>query len=98
MATLHDARKTIQNGIFVFKLKKTVSQKEKKRIEKNQVGCFFEKMGFSHPWLSFNPFLWFFLDRTIWKKSRDYQLDWVRSAHLEYSSLELKNVRSAVFE
>jgi len=32
--------------------------------------------------LSFNPFLWFSLDRTIWKKSRHCQFDWVCAAHL----------------
>jgi len=30
-----------------------------------------------YPKLSFQPFLWFFLDRTIWKKSRHYQFYWV---------------------
>jgi len=40
----------------------------------------FKKEGFSQPWLviiitSFNPFLWFSLDRTIWNTSRHYQFD-----------------------
>ena len=36
--------------------------------------------------MSFNPFLWFFLDRTIWNKSRHYQFGWVCPAHLEHKS------------
>jgi len=43
----------------------------------------------------FHSFLWFSLDSMIWKKSRHYQFDWVCAAHLEYSSLVLKNVRIA---
>jgi len=35
----------------------------------------------------------FLLDRTIWKKSRHYQFDWVRAAHLENRSLVLKKVK-----
>jgi len=45
------------------------------------------------PKLSFNLYLWFSLDSTIWKKSRHYQFDWVRAAHIQYRSLVLKNVR-----
>jgi len=41
----------------------------------------------------FQSFFVISLDRTIWKKSRHYQLDWLRSTHLEYRFLVLKNVR-----
>jgi len=40
----------------------------------------------------------FSLARTIWKKSRHYQFDWVFAAHLEYRPLVLKNVRLLAFE
>jgi len=38
-------------------------------------------------------FLCFSLDRTIWKKSRHCQFDWVCAAHIEYRFVVLKNVR-----
>ena len=81
MLILHDAMKIFENGVFVTK----------KKDLKEQV--FFQKKEFSQPWLSVNPFLQFSLDRTIWNKSRHYQFDWVRAAHLEYRSLVMKKLR-----
>jgi len=53
MVMLHDAIKTIQNGVFVFflKSKNLFFQKKQKhpdleRNEKTQVGCFFFKLVF----------------------------------------------------
>jgi len=40
------------------------------------VGWVYLKNGF-FSWLSFNSFLKFSLDRTIWNKSRHYQFDWI---------------------
>ena len=58
MVILHDAIKTIQNGIFVFFIKeqKPVSFQKSKNIRiKKQVGCFFKTTDFSQSWLPFNP-------------------------------------------
>jgi len=79
---LYDAIKTIQNVVFVFFYKKQNLfrlKKNQKRIKKTKK----KKPGFSQPWLSFNPFLWFSLDHTIWSKSRHCQFDWVCATHLE---------------
>ena len=97
MVILYDAIQTIQNSVFVFFLKKeqrpvSFQKKKKKRIKKT-CELFFFKLGFFQPWLSFNPFLWFSLDRTIWNKSRHYQFDWVCAPHLKYRSLVLKKLR-----
>ena len=87
MVILHDATKTIQNGVFVLSKKnnKNLFLLKKTGLNK-QVDWILKKTGFSQPWLlSFNPFLQFSLDRTIWNKSRHYQFVWVCAPHLEYS-------------
>jgi len=48
--------------------------------------------------ISFKPFLLFSLDRTVWIKSRHYQLDWVCAAYLEYRPLALKMWKLLAFE
>jgi len=98
MVTLHDAIKTIQNGVFVFfsKEHKPVSLKKNKKTDlKNR--RLFQKLFFLKPnYLSI--FFVISLDRTIWNKSRHYQFDWVRAAHLEYMSLVMKKLRIDSFE
>ena len=88
MLILLDAIRTIENGGFVFFLKKgqklvSFQKKQKNEFKENQEGCLKKKTFFSRPWISFNPFLWFSLDRTIWNTSRHYQFDWGCAAHLE---------------
>jgi len=65
MEILHDAVKIIQNGVFVFLLKKEQKSVYIWKIQrscfffKKQVGCFFwKKTGFSQP-------CWFF--ETFWQ-------------------------------
>jgi len=100
MVILHDAIKTIQNRVFAFFSKTRTkdyffSKKQKNGFKKNKkpLWIVFLKPGFFQTWLSFNPFLWFSLDRTIWNKSRHYQFDWMGAAHLKYRSLALKKQR-----
>ena len=78
---LHDAIKTIPNGVlflkknknlFLFKKNKTTGIKKSKKTRRV---VFFKKTGFSQPWLSFNLFLKFSFDRTIWNKPCHYQFD-----------------------
>jgi len=86
MMILYHAIKTIQNRVFViFKNKLLLLFNETQKMDyKKQQGCFcWKKTGFSQPWLSFNSFLWFSFDRTVWNKSRHYQFDWVCAAHLD---------------
>jgi len=71
MATLHDARKTIQNGIFVFKLKKNCFSKRKKTNWKEPGGLFFRKNGFFSPLIIFQSFFVIFpwshdLEKVTW--------------------------------
>jgi len=52
MVTLHDAIKTIQNGVFVLFQKRTKTcffPKETKNAFKKQVGCFKKKRVFLNP-------------------------------------------------
>ena len=52
MVILHDAIKTIRNGVFVFfkKEQKPASFQKNKNIRiKTQVGCFFKKRVFLNP-------------------------------------------------
>jgi len=98
MVILHDAIKTTQNGVLVFKKKerKTVSfQKNKpKNWMKKTGGLFFSKKHFFFSTLIvFQSFLWFSLDRPIWNKSRHYQFDLVCAAHLECRFLVMKKLR-----
>jgi len=61
-----------------------LKQPQKNEFEENRrVGIFLKKTGFSQPWLSFNPFLWFSLDRTIWNNWCHYQFDWACAVDLE---------------
>jgi len=72
--------------VFLKKEHKPVSfqKKQKIRIWKKQEGWnFWKKSFFCQPWLSFNPFLWFSLDRTIWNNWRHYQFDWVCAVRRE---------------
>ena len=88
MVILHDAIKTIQNGVFVFFFKNS----KKNRIKK-QAGCFFLKNGFFSTLIVFQSFLWFSLHRTIWNKWRQYQFDWVWAAYSEYRPLVMKKLK-----
>jgi len=100
MVILHDAIKTIHNGNFVFFweqkavsfLNKTKISELKKTKKAGWV-IFFKKRVFLNPDCLSILYMWFSLDRTIWNKSRHYQFVWVCTAHLEYRSLVLKNVR-----
>jgi len=76
-------------GIFVLFLKK----KTKNGFEKTGGLFFWKNWIFSTLIISFNPFLQFSLDHTIWNKSHHYQFDWLRAAHLEYRSLVMKKLR-----
>ena len=97
MVILHDAIKTIQNSVLCFFIKRTkacfVSKKPKKRIKKQKTCELFFFNPFFQLSLSFNPFLWFSLDRTIWNKSCHYQFHWVCATHLKCRSLVLKKLR-----
>jgi len=98
MVMLHDAMKTIQNNVFVYFSKKRTKtcfflKTQKNGLKKQKTCEFFFKLVVLHPGWSFNPFLWFSLDRTIWNKSRHYQFDWVCAAHLKCTSLVLKKLR-----
>ena len=73
--------------VFFQRTKPISFQKNKKPVLK-------KIQGFSQPWLFFNPFLWFSLDRTIWSKSRHYQFGRVCAAHLEWKSLVMKKLRT----
>jgi len=76
MAILHDAIKTLQNGVFVFRTKTRFFSKNPKYPDlKKRAGLFFLKRRFFSNMLIFNHFLWFSLDRTIWNKSRHYHFD-----------------------
>ena len=99
MVILHDAIKTIQNGVWFFwKEQKPVSLKKQKHLdfEKNKKTRWVE---FKKTRVFLNPghlsilFFWFCLDRTIRNKSHYYQFAWVCAAHLEHKSLILKKLR-----
>ena len=88
MVILHNAIKTIQNGVFMFfeKRMKTCffkKKKQKRDFEKTGGLEFFENTGFLSTLTIFQSFLWFSLDRTIWNNWRHYQFDWACAVHLE---------------
>jgi len=61
MVILHNAIKTIQNGVFMFfeKRMKTCFFKKKTKhatLKKQEGWNFLKTPGFYQPWLSFNPF------------------------------------------
>jgi len=73
-------------NLFLFKKTKDGLKNKKKTV---RVVCF-QKNGFSQPWLRYlSIFLWFSFDRTICRKSRHYQFNWVCPALQQYRSLVL---------
>ena len=97
MVILHDSIKTIPNRfLFVFFEKRTKIVSLKKnglKTNKKNMWIVFFKPGLFQPWLPFNPFSWFSLDRTIWNKSCHYRFDWVCAPHLKYRSLVSTKLR-----
>ena len=95
MVILHDAIKTIENGVFVlfFEEKKPVLFQKKTKppgLKKTKVGVFkktriFRKPGYLSIFLCDFPL--------IARSGHHHQFDWVRGTHLERSSLVLKKLR-----
>jgi len=90
MVILHDAIKTIQNGVFVFFKKTKTCFFSKNGLDKR---VFFKKTPVLSTLIVFQSFLWFSLDHTIWNKSPHFQFDCVCAAHLECRSLLMTKLR-----